>query len=279
MFSYIDPSVKAELAATGKLFCLDELGEKLPKGAADPFLHVIGPIPLPITVGAKTVRMSWYVNVRHTELTRIEQVVDEVQVNGPRMLYALISEHMAVNSALVYGDFAGAKDPLVRVHSSCLTGDVLGSMRCDCGPQLWSALRTIVDEGAGALIYMAGHEGRGIGLWAKAVTYILQDAGHDTYQANEHLGLPTDSRDFTDAGRILNYLRAGKKTLRLLGNNPAKREALERFGFDVTSQQPLVAGINPFNIRYLRSKLEHGHAFLQEALSDVEAKDASTPEK
>jgi GTP cyclohydrolase II len=188
-------------------------------------------------------------------------VVEEVRVKGPRKLFALLADHMAVNSALVYGAFSEAEVPAVRVHSNCLTGDVFGSMRCDCGPQLQAALERVVSDGVGAVIYMAGHEGRGIGLWAKAITYLLQDAGHDTYEANERLGLPVDSRDFSDAGRVLLYLRGGNKRVRLLGNNPLKRKALEEVGLEVVEQEPLVVGLTDFNQRYLEAKRAHGHLF------------------
>ena len=114
----------------------------------------------------------------------------------------------------------------MRVHSSCLTGDVFGSERCECGPQLAGALERITSEpGGGLLVYMAGHEGRGIGLWAKAATYLLQDAGEDTYQANRSLGLPDDSRDFTDAAALLHHF-VGNKPMRLLTNNPKKVQDL-----------------------------------------------------
>jgi GTP cyclohydrolase II len=259
MFSYVDPTVKSELVRDGKLVSIDERGANVVNSGADPFISVVGPVPLPVHLPNGSVTFLWYASVRHSDLHRIEGVVEEVREHGPRSLFALLADHMAVNSALVYGAFAEADAPLVRVHSNCLTGDVFGSMRCDCGPQLQAAMQQIEAQGVGALIYMAGHEGRGIGLWAKAITYLLQDAGQDTYQANEKLGLPVDSRDFSDAGRILLYLRRGKSQVRLLGNNPLKREALEQVGVQVVSQEPLVVGVTAFNTRYLQSKREHGH--------------------
>ncbi|MBI5531599.1 MAG: GTP cyclohydrolase II RibA [Deltaproteobacteria bacterium] len=269
MFSYIDPSVKKDLMRDHKLVLIDERGRPINGAGTSPFISIVGPVPLPIQlpIGART--FLWYAAVRHSDLDRIEGVVNEVREKGPRMLFALLADHMAVNSALVYGDFAAADSPLVRVHSNCLTGDVFGSMRCDCGPQLQAALEQIARHGAGAVIYMAGHEGRGIGLWAKAITYLLQDAGQDTYQANERLGLPTDSRDFSDAGRVLLYLLGGNKRVRLLGNNPLKRKALEEVGIEVAAQVPLVVGVNPFNARYLDSKREHGHLIPLEAVRGV----------
>lgn len=271
MFAYVDPAVKTELLRQGKLIYLDEAGKRCEPqaGGPDPFLSVVGPVPLPVTVASKRVIFQWYAWVRRSDLDRIEGVVDQVRRDGPRELFALLTDHMAVNSTLVLGDFEHADAPLVRVHSNCLTGDVFGSMRCDCGPQLAGALERIDREGVGALVYMAGHEGRGIGLWAKAITYLLQDAGHDTYQANEKLGLPTDSRDFSDAGRILLYFRGGRRAIRLLGNNPMKRQSLEEMGLEVREHTPLVTGITPFNVRYLSSKREHGHIIPADALSGV----------
>lgn len=259
MFSYVDPQVKAELLASGKLVALDDAGRRVDAHAPDAVLNVVGPVPLPIVLEQGEATFRWYPFVRRSDLDRIEHVVDEVRANGPRQLFALLSDHMAVNSALVYGDFDAVDSPLVRVHSNCLTGDVFGSLRCDCGPQLHAALGAVVTAGAGAVIYMAGHEGRGIGLWAKAVTYLLQDAGHDTYQANERLGLPADSRDFGDAARVLKWLRGGHARLRLLGNNPLKREALESAGLVVTAQEPLFVGVSRYNARYLEAKRAHGH--------------------
>ncbi|MBN1962040.1 MAG: GTP cyclohydrolase II [Deltaproteobacteria bacterium] len=277
MFAYIDPTVKQDLIVSGKLFALDENGELVPSAHEDAFIKVVGPIPLPVAyattealpIANQSDPFDWYAWVKRSDLDRIEQVVKTVRQHGPRDIFSLLSEQMAVNSALVYGNFSEAENPIVRIHSNCLTGDVFGSLRCDCGPQLHKALATIAQEGVGAVIYMAGHEGRGIGLWAKAITYLLQDAGHDTYQANEHLGLPADSRDFGDAARILSFLRGGNKKIRLLGNNPLKCQALKQAGFEIIEQKPLVVGVNDNNIRYLTSKREHGHIIPIEALKNT----------
>ncbi|MEM9624086.1 MAG: GTP cyclohydrolase II, partial [Pseudomonadota bacterium] len=164
---------------------------------------------------------------------------------------------LAVNSVLVVGE--PTENPLVRVHSNCLTGDVFGSQRCDCGPQLDRALARIsADPAGGYLVYMAGHEGRGIGLWAKAATYLLQDAGEDTYQANRSLGLPDDSRDFTDAAILLKHF-VGKEAFRLLTNNPKKVTDLNEFGLHDIVQEKHVTGVNDWNRRYLHAKQEKGH--------------------
>lgn len=274
MFAYVDPEVKQELLRAGKLFSIDESGARCDaEQTGHGFISVVGPVPLPVRVGVhghKT--FQWYAWVRRSDLDRIEQVVEQVRVAGPKEIFALLSDHMAVNSALLYGDFATADCPPVRVHSNCLTGDVFGSMRCDCGPQLAEALERIVDAGVGALVYMAGHEGRGIGLWAKAITYLLQDSGHDTYQANERLGLPVDSRDFSDAARLLVFFRGKGAALRLMGNNPGKREALEAMGISVVEQTTLLSDVNPYNVRYLTSKRDHGHEIPADALTVEERK-------
>jgi GTP cyclohydrolase II len=164
-----------------------------------------------------------------------------------------------VNSVLVVGDRENWTDPLVRVHSSCLTGDVFGSERCECGPQLHSAINLIDrDDQGGLLIYMAGHEGRGIGLWAKAATYLLQDGGEDTYQANRSLGLPDDSRDFSDAADLIRHFR-GDGPFRLLTNNPKKLADLKMAGLDQITPVKHVIGVTESNRRYLAAKQGWGH--------------------
>ncbi len=272
MFAYVDHTVKRDLLRDGKLLFLDDKGRPIDerRGHLVPFISMVGPVPLPVGFCEGEPRFRWYAWVKHSDLHRIEGVVDQVRTEGPRMLYALVSEYMAVNSVLLYGDFDKAEAPLVRVHSNCLTGDVFGSMRCDCGPQLQGAMKQIHEEGVGALLYMAGHEGRGIGLWAKAITYLLQDAGQDTYQANEKLGLPADSRDFRDAGRVLRYFRGEKNKIRVLGNNPMKRESLEEVGLEVVAQEPQLTGLTRYNVRYLNSKREKGHIIPAEALAAIE---------
>ncbi|MEX5268921.1 GTP cyclohydrolase II [Kocuria sabuli] len=141
--------------------------------------------------------------------------------------------------------------PLVRLHSECLTGDVFGSYRCDCGPQLHLALRRIADDG-GTLLYLRNHEGRGIGLVNKLRAYKLQDAGADTVEANELLGLPADARDYTAAATILQHL--GLTRIRLLSNNPAKAERLAELGIDVVAMVPNEVPARPENHDYLATK-------------------------
>jgi 3,4-dihydroxy 2-butanone 4-phosphate synthase/GTP cyclohydrolase II len=148
--------------------------------------------------------------------------------------------------------------PLVRVHSECLTGEALGSLRCDCGPQLQEALRLVGESEGGVVIYLRNQEGRGIGLANKVKAYALQDEGHDTIEANARLGFAADLRDYMPAAHMLRHL--GVKRLRLLTNNPEKVRALQELGLDVIEQQPLVIAANPFNTAYLSTKRERlGH--------------------
>jgi 3,4-dihydroxy 2-butanone 4-phosphate synthase/GTP cyclohydrolase II len=160
--------------------------------------------------------------------------------------------------ALVCGDIGDGQDVLVRVHSECLTGDVFGSLRCDCGQQLRAALAQVAAEGRGVVLYVRGHEGRGIGLLKKLAAYQLQDQGHDTVDANLRLGLPVDAREYGTGGQILYDL--GVRTVRLLTNNPAKRAGLQGYGFDVIGRIPLPALVHPENLAYLRTKRDRmGH--------------------
>src|SRR5690349_7714183 len=160
--------------------------------------------------------------------------------------------------ALVHGDVAGQEDVLTRVHSECLTGDVFGSHRCDCGPQLDEALERVVAAGRGVVVYLRGHEGRGIGLVAKLEAYALQDSGRDTVDANLDLGLPADARHYGAASQVLRDL--GVTGVRLLTNNPEKSEALHDFGIEVADQVPLTPRPNRHNLRYLRTKRDRmGH--------------------
>jgi 3,4-dihydroxy 2-butanone 4-phosphate synthase/GTP cyclohydrolase II len=170
--------------------------------------------------------------------------------------------------ALVKGDPAGKDDVLVRVHSECLTGDVFGSERCDCGAQLHEAMRLVAEEGLGVIVYLRGHEGRGIGIANKLDAYRLQDSGLDTVDANVHLGLPIDSREYGIGAQILVDL--GITTMRLLTNNPAKRGGLEGFGLEITGRLPILTEPNPENIRYLRTKRDRmGHLLGADAQSSV----------
>jgi 3,4-dihydroxy 2-butanone 4-phosphate synthase/GTP cyclohydrolase II len=168
--------------------------------------------------------------------------------------------------ALVRGAVQGEENVLVRVHSECLTGDVFGSLRCDCGPQLDAALRQIADEGLGVVVYLRGHEGRGIGIANKLRAYMLQEQGRDTVDANTDLGLHVDRREYGIGAQILVDL--GITTMRYMTNNPAKYGGLAGFGLEIVERVPLQTVPNPENIGYLRTKRERmGH--LLEGLDDV----------
>ncbi|HEY2832374.1 MAG TPA: bifunctional 3,4-dihydroxy-2-butanone-4-phosphate synthase/GTP cyclohydrolase II [Sporichthyaceae bacterium] len=175
-----------------------------------------------------------------------------------RTLDGLPAEGEEEHVALVKGDVRNGEDVLVRLHSECLTGDAFGSLRCDCGPQLRSALTRIDGEGRGVVVYLRGHEGRGIGLAHKLRAYELQDAGHDTVDANLELGLPVDARDYGVGARILEDL--GVRSIRLITNNPRKAAGLAAYGVTVASRVPSYITPTPENENYLRTKRERmGH--------------------
>ncbi|MFD7895004.1 bifunctional 3,4-dihydroxy-2-butanone-4-phosphate synthase/GTP cyclohydrolase II [Streptomyces sp. NPDC059743] len=160
--------------------------------------------------------------------------------------------------ALVHGDIGDGEDMLVRVHSECLTGDIFASLRCDCGPQLQASMERITEAGRGIVVYLRGHEGRGIGLLSKLRAYELQERGRDTLDANLELGLPADARDYAAGARILDDL--GVHSLRLMTNNPDKTAALVRHGLRVTGREPMPVQAGEHNLRYLRTKRDRmGH--------------------
>ncbi len=263
MFTYLDPGVRERLIAEGRLVRIDASGRPsspdAPLRSGEKAISVLGPIPLPLARNGRRFQVDWYASVRHTELTKVEELAEELRERGGQRSFAILASSMAVNSVLVLGRPQDWDNPLVRVHSSCLTGDVFGSERCECGPQFLAALTRIADEpGGGLMIYMAGHEGRGIGLWAKAATYVLQDAGENTYEANRSLGLPDDSRDFSDAASLLKYF-LDDKPFRLLTNNPQKVADLNRFGVRNITPVKHLAGVTERNKAYLKAKRDRGH--------------------
>ncbi|GGQ32169.1 bifunctional 3,4-dihydroxy-2-butanone-4-phosphate synthase/GTP cyclohydrolase II [Streptomyces roseolilacinus] len=160
--------------------------------------------------------------------------------------------------ALVHGDLGDGEDVLVRVHSECLTGDVFHSLRCDCGPQLHAAMDRITEAGRGVVVYLRGHEGRGIGLLSKLRAYELQERGRDTLDANLELGLPADARDYAAGARMLADL--GVRSVRLMTNNPEKTAALVHHGLTVAGREPMPVQAGEHNGRYLRTKRDRmGH--------------------
>lgn len=257
MFSYVDKSIREQLVRNRQLVDLDIAGEEI-TGDTAPFISILGPVSVPRIIDGEEVDLQWYPFVRRVELAHVLEAANEVSGSENEAFRTLLQANMSVNSVFALPGFRKSENPLVRVHSCCLTGDIFGSMRCDCGPQLAAAFRQMKEQGGGAVIYMSGHEGRGIGLWAKAITYLLQDAGQDTFEANLSLGLPEDSRDFSDAAVVLRYLLC-QGPLRLLSNNPLKRKHLVENGQAVSGVVPLVTGINDYNIRYIRSKRNKGH--------------------
>lgn len=211
--------------------------------------------------GLKMISIAQLIAYRRRTERIVERVVETSlpTTYGPFTAYgykSLIdaSEHIA----LVTGDVAGGDEVLVRVHSECLTGDVFGSLRCDCGPQLHESMRLIQEAGRGVIVYVRGHEGRGIGLAAKLQAYRLQEEGLDTVDANVEQGLPVDAREYSVAGQILADL--GVASMNLLSNNPDKVEALSGYGPVVSGRTRVEIVPSHENIAYLRTKRDRmGH--------------------
>ncbi|HEX5722766.1 MAG TPA: bifunctional 3,4-dihydroxy-2-butanone-4-phosphate synthase/GTP cyclohydrolase II [Acidimicrobiia bacterium] len=191
----------------------------------------------------------------------VERVV-EARLPTPQGVFRAVGYRSLVDDrqhlALVMGDIGDGEEVLVRVHSECLTGDIFSSLRCDCGAQRDLALSKIAEEGRGVLLYIRGHEGRGIGLLHKLEAYNLQDLGRDTVEANQDLGLPIDARDYGQGAQILYDL--GVRSMRLLTNNPTKRAGIEGYGLSIIERIPLLISPNPENERYLQTKVDKlGH--------------------
>ena len=206
--------------------------------------------------------------VEHIQLIESDSVPSEAKLPTIHGDFQIRIFHEATTGfdhvALTLGDMKGPDPVIVRIHSECLTGDVLGSLRCDCGPQLDSALKAIVERGWGCLLYLR-QEGRSIGLHAKIQAYHLQDKGADTLDANLMLGLPADGRDYSIAASMLIALDIPRVSL--LSNNPNKREQLERHGINVVDLIPLVVGVGEQNRFYLETKVERmGHQIDQKQL-------------
>ena len=220
---------------------------KTGKGA----IYLVGPIRLPVSLYGETVLFQWYCWLNCEEVTEdFEKVIQKLSSSNLAELQQ--------SSVLVYGDFEHGGDAIIRMHSICHTGDIFGSKRCDCGFQLKQSMKMIVEHGNGALFYLANHEGRGIGLFSKAMAYVLQENNFDTVEANESLGFVDDARDYSDAIEVLKALRV--KPVTLMTNNPKKLDALKRAGLEVSGREPLWGDISEFNERYLQTKInKSGH--------------------
>ncbi|BBC38052.1 Riboflavin biosynthesis protein RibBA [Streptomyces graminofaciens] len=198
-------------------------------------------------------RRSAEPTVRREAQTRLPTAFGDFTAYGYRSTVDGV-EHIA----LVHGELGDGEDVLVRVHSECLTGDIFHSLRCDCGPQLQTSMERIQAEGRGVVVYLRGHEGRGIGLLSKLRAYELQERGRDTLDANLELGLPADARDYGAGAQILEDL--GVRSLRLMTNNPEKTDALVRHGLKVNDRESMPVTAGEHNLRYLRTKRDRmGH--------------------
>jgi GTP cyclohydrolase II len=208
-------------------------------------IYLVGPIRLPVNLDGETAEFKWYCWLNCEEATdHFERIVDKLSsVN--------LAEYQQ-SSVLVYGDFQNAEHAWIRMHSICHTGDIFGSKRCDCGFQLKQSMKKIAGHGTGALFYLANQEGRGIGLFSKALAYILQENGYDTVDANLSLGFADDSRHYGDAIRVLRALR--NKPVTIITNNPKKLEALQKSGMDVEGRVPLWGDVSEYNANYLQTK-------------------------
>src|SRR5690625_3184037 len=212
---------------------------------------LVGPIQLPINLFGETVAFNWYSWLHFAEVTEEYELII-------KHLTSINLAEFQQSSVLVYGDFKQADDALIRLHSICHTGDIFGSKRCDCGFQLKESMKKIKDHGAGALFYLANHEGRGIGLFSKAMAYVLQENGYDTVEANESLGFENDLRKYDDAITVLKTLRT--KPVTLITNNPNKLEALRESGMSVSGRTPLWGDVSEYNKKYLETKItKSGH--------------------
>lgn len=227
---------------------------RLLKSQDNESIFLFGPINLPLKVDTETYNFKWYTWLKN----------ENRYVNNQELLATLPFENLEKlqqSSVLVYGDFQNSDDVVVRMHSICHTGDIFGSQKCDCGSQLKFALKGIIKEGSGALFYLAEHEGRGIGLFSKAMTYALQEKGYDTAEANRILGFEDDYRDYGEVVAILKNLR--KKPIKLITNNPLKSKYLEERGIKINSLESAISDVCIHNKKYLETKIrEFEHTIL-----------------
>lgn len=221
-------------------------------------LCLVGPITLPVQLDDQTVTFKWY---------------SWLELDGSflkdNLLESLTQANLASlqqSSVLVFGDFNQSKEALIRMHSICHTGDIFGSKRCDCGFQLRQSMKMVVENGSGAIFYLANHEGRGIGLFSKSLAYLLQQEGFDTVEANQALGFEDDHRSYEEAIRVLKELR--QKPVTLITNNPKKLEALRKHGLTADKNIPLWGDLSEYNKHYLSTKVhKSGHIPLEERMT------------
>lgn len=217
----------------------------------DKAIYLVGPIQLPVNLDGETTIFNWYSWLGCNEVTE----------DYEKIIAKLASSNLAdyqQSSVLVYGDFENTDEALIRMHSICHMGDIFGSKRCDCGFQLKESMKKIKEHGSGALFYLANHEGRGIGLFSKAMAYVLQENGFDTVEANESLGFDNDLRNYDDAIIVLKSLRT--KPVTLITNNPNKYIALRDSGMHVAGRTPLWGDVSEYNEKYIQTKImKSGH--------------------
>ncbi len=236
---------------------IDSMALKLAKYASLMPALLLTPDSMALRLDAADLKA--YIETPHTNVLKTAQASLPIEGAENARLVSFRAQHAtSVHLALVIGDITNAP-PLTRIHSSCVTGDILGSLRCDCGDQLRLALNTIIKAGNGILIYLH-QEGRGIGITNKLRSYQLQERGHDTFTANLMLGFDEDERDFAIASAMLKAL--GVSTIRMLTNNPSKLEALEKSGTTVSERVPLISETHPHNHAYIEAKaMKAGHLF------------------
>lgn len=240
----------AEVKIESKAFSLLKDKIKLIRNN-DRAIYLVGPVQLPVNLYGETTVFQWYCWLNYDEVTEdYEKIIEKLASSN-------LAEYQQ-SSVLVYGEFEHAEHALIRLHSICHTGDIFGSKRCDCGFQLKESMKIIKDHGAGALFYLANHEGRGIGLFSKAMAYVLQENGFDTVEANESLGFDNDLRNYDDAITVLKSLRT--KPVTVITNNPQKIEALRKAGMAVEGRTPLWGDISEYNKKYVETKItKSGH--------------------
>ncbi|MGP7816277.1 GTP cyclohydrolase II [Niallia sp. 01092] len=220
-------------------------------------LCLVGPVKLPVQLDDKVITFQWYTWLPVEKNQTKEELLE--------ILPALKLADYQQSSVLVYGDFKESDDALIRMHSICHTGDIFGSKRCDCGFQLREAMKMIVENGSGALFYLADHEGRGIGLFSKSLAYLLQQEGLDTVEANHALDFSDDLRSYEEPIKVLQFLR--QKQVKLITNNPKKLEALKSLGLTAKENIPIWGDVSEFNENYLKTKVQKsGHIPVNEKI-------------